>query len=96
MHAGRLILAQLTDFLPLHEFHRCVNRYRGDFRIRHFSCFDQFLCMLFAQFTYRESLRDIEICLRAKHSKLYHAGFRGRMARNTLACLLYTSDAADE
>ena len=85
MHAGQFILAQLTDFLPMHEFHRCVNRYRGDFRIRRFSCWDQFLCMFFAQLTYRESLRDIETCLRAMHSKLYHAGFRGIVARNTLA-----------
>ena len=85
MHAGRLILAQVTDFLPMHEFRRCVDRYRGDYRTRRFSCLDQFLCMLFAQLTYRESLRDIETCLRSKHSGLYHAGFRGVAARNTLA-----------
>ena len=85
MHTGRLIFSQLMDFLPTHEFHRCVLRYRGDFRTRSFSCLDQFLCMAFAQLTYRESLRDIQTCLRAVQPKLYHAGFRGIIARNTLA-----------
>jgi hypothetical protein len=85
MHAGRLIFSQLMDLLPTHEFNRCVGRYRGNFRTRHFSCWDQFLCMAFAQLTYRESLRDIQTCLRAVQSKLYHVGFRGRAARNTLA-----------
>ena len=85
MHSGRLIFAQLMEFLPAGEFNRCVARYRGDFRTRRFSCWDQFLCMAFAQLTYRESLRDIQTCLRSIQSKLYHAGFRGRMARNTLA-----------
>jgi hypothetical protein len=81
----RYVLSQLMDFLPKHEFDRCVARHRGHRRIRHFSCYDQFLCMAFAQLTYRESLRDIETCLRAVHKKLYHAGFRGAIARSTLA-----------
>lgn len=85
MHSGRLIFSQLMDFIPTHEFDRCVERYRGNFRTREFSCWDQFLCMSFAQVTYRESLRDIQTCLRSVQPKLYHAGFRGRMARNTLA-----------
>ena len=85
MNSGRSIFAQLMDFLPKHEFHKCVRRYRGDRRLRSFSCFDQFLCMAFAQLTYRESLRDIETCLRAMSSKLYHAGFRGNISRSTLA-----------
>ena len=74
MHTGRLIFSQLMDFLPSHEFHRCVGRYCGDFRMRSFSCLDQFLCMAFAQLTNRESLRDIQTCLRAVRPKLYHAG----------------------
>jgi hypothetical protein len=73
------------EFVPTYEFDRCVDRYRGNFRTRRFSCWDQFLCMGFAQVTYRESLRDIQACLRSVQPKLYHAGFRGRMARNTLA-----------
>jgi hypothetical protein len=73
------------DFLPRHEFNKCVNRYQGDYRVNNFSCRDQFLCMAFAQLTYRESLRDIETCLRALQPKLYHAGFRSIVARNTLA-----------
>lgn len=85
MHQGRTIFAQLLDYLPRHRFHHCVERYRGDHRVHKFSCFDQFLCMAFAQLTGRESLRDIEACLRAVQPKLYHAGFRSRVARNTLA-----------
>ena len=85
MHAGRLIFSQLMDLFPGKEFSRIVNRYRGNRRTRHFSCLDQFLCMAFAQMTYRESLRDIQTCLRAMTPKLYHAGFRGTIARNTLA-----------
>ena len=81
----RYVFSQLIDFLPKHEFDRCVARYHGNRRIRNFSCFDQFLCMAFAQLTYRESLRDIETCLHALHKKLYHAGFRGVIARSTLA-----------
>jgi Domain of unknown function (DUF4372)/Transposase DDE domain len=81
----RYVFSQLIDSLPKREFDRCVARYHGNQRIRSFSCFDQFLCMAFAQLTYRESLRDIEICLHAFHKKLYHAGFRGVIARSTLA-----------
>jgi hypothetical protein len=81
----RYVFSQLMDSLPKHEFDRCVARYQGNRRIRNFSCFDQFLCMAFAQLTYRESLRDIETCLRALHKKLYHTGFRGAIARSTLA-----------
>ena len=85
MHAGRIVFAQLMDFLPKHEFDRCVRRYHGNRRVRRFSCFDQFLCMAFAQLTYRDGLRDIETCLRAMQAKLYHAGFRGDVSRSTLA-----------
>jgi len=73
------------DFLPLSEFRRCVARYQGDYKVRGFSCLDQFLCLAFARLTYRESLRDIETCLRALQPKLYHMGIRGRVARSTLA-----------
>ena len=76
---------QLMTFLPKHEFRSCVQRYRGNRRIRNFSCLDQFLCMAFAQLTYRDSLRDIETCLRAIQSKLYHLGIRGKVSRSTLA-----------
>jgi len=85
MHTGRFIFSQLSDFLPMHEFSRCVDRYRGDYRVREFSCLDQFLCMAFAQLTGRESLRDTETCLRAVQPKLYHAGIRGHVSRSTLA-----------
>ncbi len=85
MHSGRIVFSQLMDFLPRHEFNKCVRRYRGHYRLRTFSCFDQFLCMAFAQLTYRESLRDIETCLRAMHPKLYHAGIQGNVSRSTLA-----------
>ena len=85
MYAGQLVFAQLMDFLPRHEFNACVRRYDGDRRLCGFSCRDQFLCLAFAQLTFRESLRDIETCLRAVPSKLYHAGFRGAIARSTLA-----------
>jgi hypothetical protein len=84
MFAGQLIFAQLMGFIPRHDFNACVRRYRGDYRSRGFSCRDQFLCMAFAQLTFRESLRDIETCLRSVESKLYHAGFRSRVSRSTL------------
>jgi hypothetical protein len=80
-----MIFSQLMDFIPRHPFNACVRRYRGNHRYRSFSCYDQFLCMVFAQLTFRESLRDIETCLRAFHPKLYHVGFRGSMAKSTLA-----------
>jgi hypothetical protein len=82
---GQIVLAQLMDFLPRREFNACVARYRGDYRARTFSCRDQFLAMAFAQLTFRESLRDIATCLSTLQSKLYHAGFRGRVTRSTLA-----------
>lgn len=85
MFDGRFVFAQLMDFLPRREFSACVERYGGHRRDRGFSCRDQFLCLGFAQLTFRESLRDIETCLRALGSKLYHAGFRGRISRSTLA-----------
>lgn len=85
MHSGSFLFAQLMEFLPRHDFNACVRRYRGDRRLRGFSCRDQFLCLAFAQLTYRESLRDIETCLRALEPKLYHAGFRGHVSRSTLA-----------
>lgn len=85
MHSGQFVFAQLMEFLPRHEFSTCVRRYAGDRRPRGFSCRDQFLCLAFAQLTFRESLRDIETCLRAVAPKLYHAGFRGKVSRSTLA-----------
>ncbi len=85
MHSGKIVLSQLTAFLPKHEFRRCVKRYRGNHRIRDFSCWDQFVCMFFAQLTYRESLRDIEACLRSARHKLYHLGIQGKVSRSTLA-----------
>ena len=84
MFAGQLVFAQLMEWLPRHDFNACVRRYRGDYRARGFTCRDQFLCMAFAQLTFRESLRDIETCLRSVGPKLYHAGFRGRVSRSTL------------
>lgn len=92
MHEGRIIFAQWMEFIPRHEFTRCVRRYRGNRRVRSFSCWDQFLCMAFAQLTGRDSLRDIETCLRAMQSKLYHAGIRGPIARSTLADANETRD----
>jgi len=85
MHQGATIFAQIMDFLPKHKFRKCVDRYSGNYHTRSFSCFDQFMCMAFAQLTYRESLRDIECCLRAMHEKLYHMGIRGKVSRSTLA-----------
>ena len=85
MHSGRFVFSQLMDHLPAKTFRRCVRRYQGDRRIQSFTCLDQFLCMAFAQLTHRESLRDIEVCLRAQRDKLYHMGIRGGMSRNTLA-----------
>ena len=85
MNLGRTVFAQLISFLPDREFRRCVSRYDGDRRWRNFSCWDQFLSMAFAQLTYRESLRDIEACLRSLGAKLYHMGFCSQVARSTLA-----------
>ena len=85
MYTGKLVFAQLMEHLPLHTFRRCVAKYAGAYPTLTFSHLDQYLCMAFAQFTYRESLRDIETCLRAHSSKLYHLGIRGGIARSTLA-----------
>lgn len=85
MHTGRFIFSQLLDLLSRYEFNKCVSRYDGNRRVRTFSCWDQFLVMLFAQLTYRESLRDIESCLRAMPRQLYHLGIRGIISRSTLA-----------
>ena len=85
MHEGRMVFAQLMDEVPRRPFQRCVQRYGGNHRVREFSCWDQYLTMAFAQLTYRESLRDIEACLRAMADKLYHMGIRGRVSRSTLA-----------
>ena len=85
MNQGNTIFAQVLDFLPKRQFRRCVARYQGNRRIRSFTCSDQFLCMAFAQLTYRDSLRDIECCLRAMKDKLYHMGIRGKISRSTLA-----------
>jgi hypothetical protein len=85
METGKTVFAQLMDFLPVYEFQKCVQRYNGHYKVKHFSCWSQFLCMAFAQLTYRESLRDIEACLRSTQRKLYHMGFRGKVSRNTLA-----------
>src|SRR6266853_6045425 len=92
MHVGRSVFAQVMEHFPAYEFQKCVARYHGDFRRRRFSCWDQFLCLGFAQLTYRESLRDIEACLRSVQSKLYHLGFRGKVSRSTLADANETHD----
>lgn len=92
MNTGRIVFSQLIDFLPKHQFDKCVRRYHGNHRIRTFSCFGQYLCMAFAQITYRQSLRDIETCLRAMRPKLYHCGIRGSVSRNTLAKANETRD----
>jgi Domain of unknown function (DUF4372)/Transposase DDE domain len=84
MNTGRTVFSQLMDHLPTYEFQKCVDRYSGDYRSRSLSCRDQFLAMSFAQLTYRESLRDIETCLRSFSGKLYHMGFRSTIARSTL------------
>lgn len=85
MNYGKTIFSQIIDFLPYKKFRRCVKRYNGNYRVRSFTCYDQFLCMAFAQLTYRESLRDIECCLRAVYEKLYHMGITGKVSRSTLA-----------
>ncbi len=85
MHEGRFIFSQLMEFLPRHEYNKCVTRYRGNYRTRTFTCYDQFLCMAFAQLTYRESLRDVVTCLEVLKPKLFHAGIRGKVSRSTLA-----------
>jgi IS4 transposase len=85
MYSGQLVFSQLMDFLPMHRFRQCVNRYNGNHHVKSFSCLDQFLCMAFAQLSYRESLRDIESCMRAMQKKLYHLGIRSKISKSTLA-----------
>ena len=85
MYSGKLVFAQIMEHLPWHHFHGCVNRYHGNHKVKSFRCTDQYRCMAFAQLTYRASLRDIEVCLRAQASKLYHMGIRAGVSRNTLA-----------
>ena len=85
MNSGKTVFSQIMDYLPMYEFRKCVNRYNGNFHTSSFTCMDQFLCMAFAQLTYRESLRDIEVCLRSRQEKLYHLGIRGRISRSTIA-----------
>jgi hypothetical protein len=85
MYTGQTVFSQLMDFLPMYEFRKCVNRYGGNYHTSSFACMDQYLCMGFAQLTYRESLRDIEACLRSCKEKLYQLGIRGRVSRSTLA-----------
>ena len=85
MYAGKLVFSQVLEHLPLHTFRRCVQRYQGNYKVKEFTCHDQFLCMAFAQLTYRESLRDIEACLRAQSNKLFPMGIRGKVSRSTLA-----------
>ena len=92
MYSDSLVFSQVMEHLPMHTFRRCVQRYRGNHNIKSFSCLDQFRCMAFAQLTYRESLRDIEACLRAQQNKLYHMGIRGGISRNTLANANKTRD----
>ena len=85
MYTGKMIFSQVVSFLPKYEFEKCVDKYKGSHKVKDFSCWDQFLCMAFAQLTYRNSLRDTVICLRAMQSKLYHMGLRSHVSRSTLA-----------
>ena len=92
MHTGQSVFSQVMDFVPMYEFRKCVLRYHGNYKVRDFSCWNQFLCLAFAQLTYRESLRDIVCCLRSMERKLYHMGFRGNVSRSTLADANETRD----
>ena len=85
MYSGPLVFTQVMDFMPLKTFQRCVEKYRGNFSVKNFTCLDQYRVMVFAQLTYRESLRDIEACLRAQSNKLYHMSIRSKVSRSTLA-----------
>jgi hypothetical protein len=85
VNQGQTIFAQIMTYLPRHSFRSCVKKYQGDYKVRAFTCWEQFLVMAFAQLTYRESLRDIEVCLRAMQNKLYHIGIRSNISRSTLA-----------
>ncbi|MFH1645252.1 MAG: IS4 family transposase [Candidatus Omnitrophota bacterium] len=92
MYTGKIIFSQIMNFFPLYEFNKSIQRYNGDKKIKSFSCMDQFLCMAFAQLTFRESLRDIEACLRSLKNKLYHMGIRGKVSRSTLSDANNTRD----
>jgi len=92
MNIGRTVFAQLMEYFPSYEFRKCVERYDGNYKVKTFTCMDQFLCMAFAQLTYRESLRDIEACLRGARPKLYHMGIRSKISRNTIAHANETRD----
>ena len=85
MNSGRTVFAQLMTYLPIPKFNQCVTRYQGDYKVRSFTCLEQFPCMAFARLTYRESLRDLETCLRAIQTKLYHMGIRSKVSRSTIA-----------
>ena len=85
MSKGQTVFSQIMDFLPIYEFRKCVKRYNGDYRVKNFTCCNQFLSLAFAQLTYRESLRDIESCLNSMSRRLYHMGFRGKISKSTLA-----------
>ena len=85
MSKGQTVFSQIMDFLPIYEFRKCVKRYNGDYRVKNFTCWNQFLSLAFAQLTYRESLRDIESCLNSMSRRLYHMGFRGKISKSTLA-----------
>ena len=85
VHTGKLVFAQLTDLIHPEQFRRCVRRYNGDYKVKTFSCWNQFLCMAFGQLTFRESLRDVETCLRSRQDQLYHLGIRGEVSHSTLA-----------
>src|SRR5262249_3805108 len=92
MYSGQFVLSQLLDWIHPQQFHRCVQRYGGDYKVRHFSTWQQFVCLVFAQLTWRESLRDIEACLNARAQALYHLGIRGPIHRSTLADALAARD----
>jgi len=92
MNLGKTIFPQLMNFIPSYEFRRCVERYNGNYKVKSFPCWNQYLCMAFAQLTYRESLLDVQACLRGNQHKIYHMGIRGKVSRNTLAHAIQTRD----
>lgn len=85
MHQGRLVFSQIMDFIPRYEFKKCVNKYQGDYKVQNYTCWQHYLCMAFAQLTYRESLRELVTCLHAMQPKLYHMGFRSSLSRSTIS-----------
>src|SRR5678815_6018294 len=93
MNSGQYVLSQLLGLVHREQFHRCVQRYGGDYKVKHFSCRQQFICLVFAQLTWRESLRDIEACLNARADQFYHLGLRGPVKRSTLADALASRDS---